>query len=163
MQRPSTSLPLRRNPTFLAMIAFGLIGLLVLATGLGLYLYFEPAGQTTHAAVTVTGIEQWDPHTETVSGRSQTEFSSSQIPAAVVDWSGISPHMEVEAGWYDESLSDAAALHLTGPRLASRMPTAIPLVTNRDALAPGIYLFIVGRFSGGRIVEVLARQEAQVT
>ncbi|MGH7912965.1 MAG: hypothetical protein ACREQM_08860 [Candidatus Dormibacteraceae bacterium] len=163
MQPSPSDQPLRRNPTFLAMVAFGVIGLLVLVCGLGLYLYYEPVGQNTGTAVQVTGIRQYDPSTNTVAGRSKTVFASNQIPAAVIDWSGVSPGLKVEAGWYDEQLSNAAALNTAGPAPASSMPRAVPLVTQRDQLSPGLYLFIVGRYSGGRIVEVLARQEAQVT
>jgi hypothetical protein len=163
MQRPSPDQNLRRNPTFLAMVACGVVGLLVLLSGLGLYLYFEPVNQNTGTTVQVTGIKNYDPATGTVSGRSMTRFSSNQIPAAVIDWSGVSSGLQVQAGWYDEQLSDATALNLVGPRPAGLMPAAIPLVTDGGQLSSGLYLFIVGRYSGGRIVEVLARQEAQVT
>ena len=111
----------------------------------------------------MTGINEYDPATGTVSGRSMARLSSSQIPAAVIDWSGVSSGLRVQAGWYDEQLSNATALDLVGPRSAGLMPGAIPLVTGGDQLSSGLYLFIVGRYAGGRIVEVLARQEAQVT
>lgn len=145
------------------MLAFGMIGLLVLLGGLGLYLYFEPVNQNTGTSVQVTGIKEYHPDTGTVSGRSKTQFGPDQIPAAVIDWSGVSTGLPVVAGWYDEQVSDGTAVNTVGPRTAGGMPRAIPLVTNRNQLASGVYLFIVGRYSGGRIVEVLARQEAEVT
>lgn len=145
------------------MLAFGMVGLLVLLGGLGLYLYFEPVNQNTGTAVQVTGIKEYNPDTGTVSGRSKTRFGSDQIPAAVINWSGVSSGLRVEAGWYDEQVSDATAVNTVGPRPAGTMPQAIPLVKDRHQLSSGIYLFIVGRYSGGRIVEVLARQEAAVT
>lgn len=145
------------------MVAFGLVGLLVLLGGLGLYLYFEPINQNTGTSVQVTAIKQYDPGTGTVSGRSMTRFGSHQIPAAVIDWSGVSAGLTVQAAWYDEQLSDAAALNTVGPGPAGEMPRAIPLVNHHSQLSSGLYLFVVGRYSGGRIVEVLARQEAQVT
>ena len=163
MQQPSQDHRLRRNPTFLTMVACGLVGLLVLLGGLGLYLYFEPVNQNTGTTVQVTAIKEFDPETGTVAGRSRTQFASDQIPAAVIDWRGVSSGLTVEAGWYDEQLSDATALHTVGPRPAGEMPRAIPLVTDRGQLSSGLYLFIVGRYAGGRIVEVLARQEAEVT
>lgn len=145
------------------MVACGAVGLLVLLGGLGLYLYFEPVNQNTGTSVQVTAIKEYDPATGTVTGRSMTRFSTSQIPAAVIDWSGVSAGLQVQAGWYDEQLSDAAALNLVGPRPAGLMPQAIPLVDDGSQVSSGLYLFIVGRYAGGRIVEVLARQEAQVT
>jgi hypothetical protein len=154
---------LRRNPTFLAMVAFGMVGFLVLLSGLGLYLYFEPVNQNTGTSVQVTAIKQYNPETRTVSGHSKTQFGSNQIPAAVIDWSGVSSGLLVEAAWYDEQLSNATALNTVGPRAAGTMPVAIPLVSDPNQLSPGLYVFIVGRYSGGRIVEVLARQEVQVT
>lgn len=163
MQQTSPDNRLLRNPTFLAMVACGLVGLLVLLGGLGLYLYFEPVNQNTGTTVQVTAIKEFDPASGTVSGRSRTQFQSDQIPAAVIDWRGVSSGLMVEAGWYDEQLSDASALHVVGPKRAGAMPPAIPLVTDRSQLSSGLYVFIVGRYSGGRIVEVLARQEAQVT
>ncbi len=163
MEHPSPDQNLRRNPTFLAMVACGLVGLLVLIGGLGLYLYFEPVNQNTGTTVQVTAIKEYNPATGTVSGRSMTRFGSDQIPAAVIDWSGVSSGLKVEAGWYDEQLSDATALNVVGPQPAGSMPAAIPLVTDSSQVSSGLYLFIVGRYAGGRIVEVLARQEAQVT
>lgn len=145
------------------MLAFGMLGLLVLLGGLGLYLYFEPVNQNTGTTVQVTGIQEYHPDTGTVSGRSRSQFGSGQIPAAVIDWSDVSAGLPVEAGWYDEQVSDGTALNTVGPMPAGTMPHAIPLVRDRSQLSSGVYLFIVGRYSGGRIVEVLARQEAQVT
>ena len=145
------------------MLAFGVIGLLVLLGGLGLYLYFEPVNQNTGTSVQVTGIREYHPETGTVSGRSRTQFGSDQIPAAVIDWRGVSSGLPVVAGWYDEQVSDGTAVNTVGPRPAGVMPTAIPLVRDRGRLSSGLYLFIVGRYAGGRIVEVLARQEAAVT
>lgn len=163
MQTSSPEQHLRRNPTFLAMVAFGLVGLLVLLVGLGLYVYFEPVNQNTGTAVTVTSIARWDPSTGTVSGPSRTQFSGTEIPAAVIDWQGVSPGLTVKAGWYDEDANDATALNTVGPLPARDMPHAVPLVRSYGQLTAGVYLFIVGRYAGGRIVEVLARQEAQVT
>lgn len=145
------------------MLAFGMVGLLVLLAGLGLYIYFEPVNQNTGTTVQVTGIKEYHPDTGTVSGRSRTRFGSDQIPAAVIDWHGVSSGLRVEAGWYDEQVSNGTALNTVGPRPAGSMPRAIPLVRDRSRLSSGVYLFIVGRYSGGRIVEVLARQEAVVT
>lgn len=163
MQRPSPDQHLRRNPAFLTMVACGLVGLLVLLGGLSLYLYFEPVNQNTGTTVQVTAIKEYNPATGTVSGRSMTRFRSDQIPAAVIDWTGVSSGLKVEAGWYDEQLSDATALNVVGPRAAGLMPAAIPLASNSSQVTSGLYLFIVGRYAGGRIVEVLAREEAQVT
>lgn len=162
MQNTSSDQPLRRNSTFLAMVAFGLAGLLILLSALGLYIYFEPVNQNTGTAVHVTAIKRWDPQTGSVTGASKTEFASNQIPAAVIDWSGVSSGLVVTAGWYDEDASDATALNTVGPLPARQMPRAVPLVTDPSQLYSGLYLFIIGRYSGGRIVEVLARQEAEV-
>lgn len=163
MEQPSPDQHLRRNPTFLVMLAFGMVGLLVLLGGLGVYLYFEPVNQNTGTAVQVTGIKQYHPDTGTVSGRSKVRFASGQIPAAVIDWSGVSSGLPVQAGWYDQDSGGAVAVNAVGPGPAGTMPRVIPLTRSRSRLSSGLYLFIVGRYSGGRIVEVLARQEAEVT
>lgn len=162
MEHSPSDQRLRRNPTFLVMLAFGMVGLLVLLGALGLYIYFEPVNQNTNTAVQVTAMKEYHPDTGTVSGRSRTQFGSDQIPAAVIDWSGVSSGLRVQAGWYDEDTGGAVAVNTVGPRPAGAMPDVIPLTRSRAQLSSGLYLFIVGRYSGGRIVEVLARQEAEV-
>ncbi|MFZ0214434.1 MAG: hypothetical protein WAM30_00660 [Candidatus Dormiibacterota bacterium] len=158
MQQITSDPPARRNPTFLVMTAFGLCGLLVLLVGAGLFAYYEPLSQNSGDYVHIVAVRQYDPSTNTVKGPSQAQFSSGQIPAAVVDWSGVAPSMTVRASWYQDATTEVAAV---GPTPAHSMPSAFPLTTS-GSVPSGTYLFIVGRYSGGRVVEVLARQAVQV-
>jgi hypothetical protein len=159
MQEITNDPPARRNPTFLAMVAFGVCGLLVLLVGAGLFAYYEPLSHNSGDYVHIVAMRQYDPSTNSVKGRSRLQFSSGQIPAAVVDWKGVAPTLTVRAAWYQDATSEVSAV---GPAAARSMPTAFPL-TDRGPVPTGDYLFIVGKYSGGRIVEVLAREAVQVT
>ena len=150
------------NPLFAVTTAFGAVGLVLLLVGAALFVYFEPpgAGSSTASGVTLTAVRSYDPHTGTVGGADQRRFKPDQIPAAVVDWSRVDPSLEVRAAWYSDDTAEVAG---TGPQRAGSMPRDLPLTTDAGSGIPaGTYVFVVGRFEGGRIVQVLQRTTVEV-
>lgn len=148
------------SPHFRMMTAIGLVGVLVLAVGAVLFAHFEPIGPASGARTTVT-VKQYDAASGRPTGSARTTFTSRQVPSAIVAWDTLPGSLVVEAGWFDESGFEVAS---TGVHRADRQPDLLPMATERDAEIPsGSYTFAVGRFSDGRIVEVLARAEIQVS
>jgi hypothetical protein len=147
------------SPHFRMMTAFGLAGVLVLVAGSLLFAHFEPVVPPSglHASI---AIKRYDPATGHVSGEPQNRFTSSQIPAAVVDWRSLPRDVVVESGWFDTT---GYQLEGTRPARADGQPAQVPLSTARDVqIPPGSYTFAVGRYQDGRMVEVLGRVAIQV-
>lgn len=163
MNEPRARPGYEASPHFHVMTAFGAAGLAVLLLGVALFVYFEPlrVGTGPESHVTVTGVRAYHPETNTLTGKSERKFKPTQIPAAVVDWSGVDPGLQVRASWYAEGTAEVSAV---GPDRAGVMPTAIPLTEAEGGAVPaGTYVFVAGRWEGGRVVEVLARATIEVT
>ena len=139
--------------------AVGLIGVLVLIGGAIAFAHFEPfrPGSGIHARVQV---ERYDPATHQVIGRPRNRYRPDEIPAGMVAWRPLPASLTVQAAWFDEEGSRIAATRPAGP---GAQPAFLPLTTERDAAIPaGTYLFVVGRYEGGRITEVLGRTSVDV-
>lgn len=163
MNEPRARAGYEASPHFYVMTAFGAAGLVVLLLGVALFVYFEPLriGTGPEHHVTVTGVRAYDTQTNSVTGKNEQKFKPTQVPAAVVDWSGVDPGLEVRASWYADGTAEVSAV---GPDRAGVMPTAIPLTEAQGGAVPaGTYVFVAGRWQGGRVVEVLARVTIEVT
>jgi len=141
-----------------ALLVFDVVAILILAIGLGEFLYFEPPGKTTGLAVRVA-IYQYDSTTKTTSGPERTTFARDQLFAAVVDWSSLPSDVIVDARWYD---SFEAIVGRVGPgtpvELAGQTTIPVGFPAGLKDNLPGQYIFVVERFEGGVPVEVLARR-----
>jgi hypothetical protein len=141
-----------------ALLVFDIVAILILAIGLGEFLFFEPPGQTTGASVGVA-IYQYDPTTNGTIGPERTTFARNQLFAAVVDWSSLPQGVIVDARWYD---SFEAVVGRVGPGTPAQMaghttiPVGVPAGLKYNL--PGQYIFVVERLEGGIPVEVLARR-----
>jgi hypothetical protein len=145
------------------MTAFGAAGLVVLLLGAALFVYFEPLriGTSGDNHVTVTAVRPYDAESRKAGGKDERKFKPTQIPAAVVDWSGVEPGLPVRASWFADDTAEVSAV---GPDRAGVMPRAIPLTESAGGTIPaGTYVFVAGRWQGGRVVEVLARVTIEVT
>lgn len=155
--RSATYDPVR--PLYRALLVFDVVAVLILAIGLGEFLYFEPPGQTSGLKATIVGVYQYDPTANKTLGADRTTFSTTQDFAAVVDWASLPPSITVDARWYD---SFGTIVGRVGPgtpaRLADQNTVPVgrpgPLKNN----VPGRYLFVVERLGNGSPVEVLARR-----
>jgi hypothetical protein len=140
------------------LLVFDIVAILILAVGLGEFLYFEPAGQTTGASVRVA-IYQYDSTTNKPIGPERSTFARAQFFAAVVDWSSLPQDIIVDARWYD---SFEAVVGRVGPGTPSQLAatTTIPVGVPKGLKynLPGQYIFVVERLEGGVPVEVLARR-----
>ena len=148
------------RPLYRTMLALGAAAALILALGLVDFLVFEPLGQHTGTAVTVSGVFAYDPSTHQTTGKSGDRYDASQPFAAVVDWASVPPGTTVGARWFN---SLGSAVGGVGPRPAGAMTDAdrtVPVEVPQGfhANIPGEYLFVVERFSRGQPVEVLARR-----
>ena len=163
MNEPRARPGYEASPHFHVMTAFGAAGLVVLLLGMALFVYFEPlrigTGSENHVAV--TAVRSYDAQTNSVSGKDERKFKPTQVPAAVVDWSGARPDLEVRASWFADGTAEVSAV---GPDRAGVMPREIPLTEAQGGAVPaGTYVFVAGRWEGGRVVEVLARATIEVT
>ena len=89
------------RPLYRALLVFDIVAILILAVGLGEFLYFERPGQTTGFKATIAGVYQYDQTTHKTSGPDRSTFSGTEDFAAVVDWSSLPQTMSVDARWYD--------------------------------------------------------------
>jgi hypothetical protein len=141
------------------LLVFDLVAILILAVGLGEFLYFEPPGQGTGVKATIVGVYQYDPATRTTTGPDRRTFLRTEQFAAVVDWTSLPQNTTVDARWYD---SFEAVVGRVGPGTPAQLAgqTAIPVGVPAGLKynLPGQYLFVVERLEGGIPVEVLARR-----
>jgi hypothetical protein len=155
--RPATYDPVRT--LFRTLLIFDVVAILVLAVGLGEFVYFEQPGQSTGVKATIVGVYQYDPISRTTSGPDRSTFGRAQQLAAVVDWTSLPPNITVDARWYD---SFEAIVGHVGPGMPAQLAdqTTIPVgvPTGLKYNLPGHYLFVVERLANGVPVEVLARR-----
>lgn len=142
-----------------ALLVFDAVAILILAIGLGEFVYFEPPGQSTGLKATIVGVYQYDPTTKTTSGPDRRTFTRAQQFAAVVDWASLPHDISVDARWYD---SFEAIVGRVGPgtpaQLAAQTTIPVGVPTGLKHNLPGQYLLVVERLENGVPVEVLARR-----
>ena len=142
-----------------ALLFFDIVAIVILAIGLGEFLYFEPPGQSTGVKATITGVYKYDPTTHTTSGPDRRIFARTEQFAAVVDWTSLPQNTTVDARWYDgfEAMVGRVGPG-TPPQLAGEttVPVAVPAGLKHNL--PGQYVFVVERLDNGVPVEVLARR-----
>jgi hypothetical protein len=147
------------RPLYRALLVFDIVAILILAVGLGEFLYFERPGQATGLKATIAGIYEYDQATQKTTGPDRSTFTGTQDFAAVVDWRSLPPNITVDARWYD---TFGTIVGRAGPgtpaELSSQstIPVAAPAPFNRNL--PGRYIFVVERLDNGVPVEVLARR-----
>jgi hypothetical protein len=141
------------------LLVFATVAVVILAVGLVEFVYFEPPGQTTGAKARIVGIYAFDPATGTTGGTDRSAFTRSEEFAAVVDWSGLSPNLSVDARWYD---SFGSVVGRVGPSTPGQLGNdSIVAVITPQGLhhnLPGHYTFVVERLQAGVPVEVIARR-----
>jgi hypothetical protein len=141
------------------LLIFDIVAILILATGLAEFLYFEPPGQQTGLTATVVGIYQYDPATNKTFGPERSTFTRTQLFAAVVDWKSLPPNITVDARWYDSLESIVGSVGPGTPAQLENQPIVpIALPTNLKHNLPGQYIFVVERWANGIPVEVIARR-----
>jgi hypothetical protein len=141
------------------LLVFATVGLLILATGLVEFAYFEPPGQTTGARAHIAGIFKYDPATKETVGPDRSEFARDEQFAAVVDWSTIPANLTVAARWYDSFGSiDGQVGPGTPPSLANNSVISVVVPQGYHYVLPGTYTFVVERLKDGVPVEVLGRR-----
>jgi hypothetical protein len=142
-----------------ALLVFDIVAILILAIGLGEFLYFEPPGQATGLKATIVGIYHYDPATRTTSGPDRHTFPRTELFAAVVDWTSLPQGITVDARWYD---GFEAVVGRVGPgtpaQLATQTTIPVGVPAGMKYNLPGQYVFVVERLQGGVPVEVLARR-----
>ncbi len=141
------------------LLLFDIVAILILAAGLGEFLYFEPPGEQTGIKATIVGVYQYDPATNKTFGSDRSTFTRTQLFAAVVDWKVLPPNITVDARWYDSFESIVGGVGPGTPdQLANQPIVPIALPTNLKHNLPGQYVFVVERWANGVPVEVLARR-----
>jgi len=147
------------RPLYRALLVFDIVAILILAIGLGEFLYFERPGQATGFKATIVGVYQYDQTTHKTSGPDRSTFTGTQDFAAVVDWGSLPPNLPVDARWYDPF---GTIVGRTGPGTPAQLsnqttiPVGAPAPFNRNL--PGRYILVIERLEGGVPVEVLARR-----
>ena len=142
-----------------ALLVFDIVAILILAIGLGEFLYFEPPGQTTGLKATIVGVYHYDPSTQTTSGPDRRTFLRTEQFAAVVNWASLPQNITVDARWYD---TFEAIVGRVGPGTPAELagqtivPVGVPAGLKHNL--PGQYVFVVERLQNGVPVEVLARR-----
>jgi hypothetical protein len=142
------------------MVALGLVSVAIFALGAVTILAYAPPGQRTGLKAQVLGVYPYDPTTHEVTGGASTHFGREQAFAARVDWSSLPTGLVVGARWYNTLEEPVGGV---GPAMAGALAsqeTVVPVKTPpglRNNL-PGSYALAVVRYSGGRPVELLARQ-----
>jgi hypothetical protein len=154
--RPVTYDPVRT--LYRTLLVFDIVAILILAIGLGEFLYFERPGQGTGVTARV-GVYLYDPATGKTVGPERSTFTRDQQFAAVVDWSSLPQDIIVDARWYD---SFEAIVGRVGPATPAQLADAtivpVALPTGLKHNLPGQYIFVVERLESGVPVEVLARR-----
>lgn len=141
------------------LLVFATVGVLILATGLVEFAYFEPPGQTTGARAHIAGVFKFDPVSKQTVGADRSEFARDEEFAAVVDWTTIPANLTVDARWYDSFGSiDGQVGPSTPPELASDTVIPVQLPPGYHYVLPGTYTFVVERLKDGVPVEVLGRR-----
>jgi hypothetical protein len=141
------------------LLVFATVAVVILAVGLVEFVYFEPPGQTTGAHARIVGVFTYDPASGTTLGTDRSAFSRTEEFAAIVDWSGLTPNLSVDARWYD---SFGSVVGRIGPSTPAQLgnfsivPVTVPQGLHHNL--PGNYTFVVERLQGGVPVEVLARR-----
>jgi len=141
------------------LLVFATVAVVILAVGLVEFVYFEPPGQTTGVKARIAGVYLYDPTTGTTVGPDRSSFARTDEFAAVVDWSGLPPDLNVDARWYDTFGNVVGRIGPSTPaRLGQRttVPVIVPQGLHHNL--PGHYTFVVERLQGGLPVEVLARR-----
>ena len=142
-----------------ALLWFDIVAIIILAIGLGEFIYFEPPGQSSGVKATIAGVYQYDPATHTTSGPDRRIFARSEQFAALVDWSSLPQNITVDARWYD---GFEAIVGRVGPGTPAQLvahtivPVAVPAGLKHNL--PGQYVFVVERLQNDVPVEVLARR-----
>jgi hypothetical protein len=141
------------------VLVFATVGVLILATGLVEFAYFEPPGQTTGARAHIVGIFKYDPTNKQPVGPDRSEFARNEELAAVVDWSTIPADLTVDARWYDSFGSiDGQVGPGTPPALVNDTVIPVEVPPGYHYVLPGRYTFVVERLKDGVPVEVLGRR-----
>jgi hypothetical protein len=83
------------------LLVFATVAVVILAVGLVEFVYFEPPGQATGVKARIAGVYAYDPSAGTTLGGDRSAFTRTEVFAAVVDWSGLPPDLNVDARWYD--------------------------------------------------------------
>jgi len=141
------------------LLVFATVAVVILAVGLVEFVYFEPPGQATGVKARIVGVYQYDGATGKTNGPDRSSFARTEEFAAVADWSGLPPDLNVDARWYDTfgnivgRVGPSTPAQL-GPR--STVPVTVPQGLHHNL--PGHYTFVVERLQGGVPVEVLARR-----
>ena len=141
------------------LLVFATVGVLILATGLVEFAYFEPPGQTTGARAHIAGVFKFDPVSKQTVGADRSEFARDEEFAAVVDWTTIPANLTVDARWYDSFGSIDGQVGLsTPPELTSDTVIPVQVPPGYHYVLPGTYTFVVERLKDGVPVEVLGRR-----
>lgn len=147
------------RPLYRTIFSLGVVAVLILAVGIGEFVYFAPFGERTGVKARVTGVYAYDPHTQRTLGEPTTRYTVDDDFAAVVDWTSLPASMLVGARWYN---SMDVVVGGVGPAPAGELgdrsvvPVKVPRGYTRNL--PGEYVFVVERYSGGQPVELLARR-----
>ena len=141
------------------LLVFATVAVVILAIGLVEFVYFEPPGQATGVKARIAGVYAYDQSTRTTFGADRSAFTRTQDFAAVVDWSGLAPDLNVDARWYD---AFGSVVGRVGPSTPAQLGSSsiVPIITPQGLHhnLPGDYTFVVERLQGGLPVEVLARR-----
>jgi hypothetical protein len=141
------------------LLVFATVAVVILAVGLVEFVYFEPPGQATGVKARIAGVFAYDPSKGATVGSNRSAFTRSEDFAAVVDWSGLPPELNVDARWYD---AFGSVVGRVGPSTPAKLGSSsiVPVITPQGLHhnLPGDYTFVVERLQGGVPVEVLARR-----
>jgi hypothetical protein len=141
------------------LLVFATVAVVILAVGLVEFVYFEPPGQATGAKARIVGVYAYDPSTGNSLGTDRSAFTRTEDFAAVVDWSGLPPDLNVDARWYDAFGSVVGRIGPSTPaKLGNFSIVAVVTPPGLHHSLPGDYTFVVERLQGGVPVEVLARR-----
>ncbi len=145
------------------LLVFGAFSILILVIGVVEFVYFEPPGQHTGLKATIVGVYQYDPdHNQTV-GPDTSSFPRTAQFAAVVDWSSLPPNVIVDARWFDSYGNVVGSVGPGTPQdLAGKTIIPVQVPPGYHHVLPGHYPFVVERYEGGQLVEVIARRLVQV-
>ncbi|MEO8744387.1 MAG: hypothetical protein ABI334_08155 [Candidatus Dormiibacterota bacterium] len=141
------------------LLLFATVAVLILAVGLVEFVYFEPPGQSTRQKAHIEGVFLYEPASANVSGPDRSSFARTDEFAAVVDWSGLPPDLNVDARWYD---TFGTLVGRVGPSTPAKLgpksvvPVIVPPSLHHNL--PGHYTFVVERLKDGIPVEVLGRR-----